>query len=73
MHQVEFDDELTETPFSAFYSIDDHTMPTGPVNPGTDAELESGTDDSILRAVIISAGAIALVLVSRLAAPSSDE
>ena len=73
MHQVELEGELTETPFYALYSVDDHTMPTGPVTPGSDAEADSGSDDSILRAVIISAGAIALVLVSRLAAPSSDE
>jgi hypothetical protein len=48
-------------------------MPNGPVTPGPEGELESGTDDSILRAVIISAGAIALVLVSRLTNPSRDE
>lgn len=73
MHQVEFEGELTETPFYALYSVDDHTMPTGPVTPGSDAEADSGSDDSILRAVIISAGAIALVLVSRLTTPSRDE
>jgi len=73
MHQVEFEGELTETPFYALYSVDDHTMPTGPVTPGPEPEPESGTDDSILRAVIISAGAIALVLVSRLTAPPKGE
>lgn len=73
MHQVEFEGELTETPFYALYSVDDHTMSNGPVNPGTDTESESDSDDSILRAVIISAGAIALVLVSRLTNPSRDE
>jgi hypothetical protein len=73
MHQVELEGELTDTPFYALYSVDDHTMPNGPVTPGPEDELESGTDDSILRAVIISAGAIALVLVSRLTNPSRDE
>jgi len=73
MHQVEFEGELNETPFYALYSVDDHTMSNGPVTPGTDAESESDSDDSILRAVIISAGAIALVLVSRLTNPSRDE
>ena len=74
MHQVEFEGVVSESPFSAVYTSDDHSGPTAPSEP---SEPEAGSaspvelSDSLLRAVVISTAAVALVLISRLA--SSEE
>lgn len=76
IHQIEFDGAVTESPFSAVYSSDDHSAPTGPTGP-SDPESEAGVavdrNESILRAVVISAAAVSIVLIARLVAPRSDE
>ncbi len=76
MHQVEFEGAVSESPFSAVYGTDDHSAPADPTGP-SDPESQAGEvvdrNQSILRAVILSAAAVSLVLIARLTIPQSDE
>ena len=73
IHQVKYYEQVTNTPFYAVFSIDDHSQQNtlGPQGPHTHNELEQS--DTLLRGIVVITAGVSILLASLLISPRSND
>ena len=73
IHQVKYYEQVTNTPFYAAFSIDDHSQQNtlGPQGPHTHNELEQS--DTLLRGIVVITAGFSILLASLLISPRSND
>ena len=73
IHQVKYYEQVTNIPFYAVFSIDDHSQQNtlGPQGPHTHTEPQDS--ESLLRGIVVITAGFSIFLVSLLISPRSDD
>ena len=73
IHQVKYYEQVTNTPFYAVFSIDDHSQQNtlGPQGPHTHTETQDS--ESLLRGIVVITAGVSIFLVSLLFSPRSND
>ena len=73
IHQVKYDEQVTDTPFYAVFSIDDHSQQNalGPQGPHVHTETEDS--DAFLRGVVVIMAGISIWLTTLLISPRGND
>ncbi|MED6312271.1 MAG: hypothetical protein VX653_00305 [Candidatus Thermoplasmatota archaeon] len=72
MHQLAIDGTVTDTPFYAVFSIDDHSQQTTPNPTAPETQTEGDDSESLLRGIAVIAAGVSILLASRLISPRSN-
>ena len=72
IHEIKFYEQVTQTPFYAVFSIDDHSQQNTlfPQEPHTPTDSEES--DSLLRGIVVITAGFSILLASLLISPRSD-
>ncbi|MED5231481.1 MAG: hypothetical protein VYB30_03835, partial [Candidatus Thermoplasmatota archaeon] len=73
IHQIKYYEQVTETPFYAVYSVDDHSQENTPGSQGLEIQTNPDESDSLLRGIVVITAGVSILLVSRLISPRSDD
>lgn len=73
IHQIKYYEQVTETPFYAVYSVDDHSQENTPGSQGLETQTNPDESDSLLRGIVVITAGVSILLVSRLISPRSDD
>ena len=73
IHQVKYYEQVTNTPFYAVFSIDDHSQQNtlGPQGPHTHAGTQES--ESLLRGIVVITAGVSILLASLLISPRSND
>ena len=72
IHEVKFYEQVTQTPFYAVFSIDDHSQQNTLVPQEPETPTVSEESDSLLRGIVVITAGVSILLVSLLISPRSD-
>ena len=72
IHEVKFYEQVTQTPFYAVFSIDDHSQQNTLVPQEPETPTDSEESDSLLRGIVVITAGVSILLVSLLISPRSD-
>ena len=72
IHEVKFYEQVTQTPFYAVFSIDDHSQQNTLVPQEPETPTASEESDSLLRGIVVITAGVSILLVSLLISPRSD-
>ena len=72
IHEIKFYEQVTQSPFYAVFSIDDHSQQNtlAPQEPHTPTDSEES--DSLLRGIVVITAGVSILLASLLISPRSD-
>jgi len=73
IHQIKYYEQVTETPFYAVYSVDDHSQENTPGSQGLETQTNPDESDSLLRGIVVITAGVSILLISRLISPRSDD
>ena len=72
IHEIKFYEQVTQTPFYAVFSIDDHSQQNTLVPQDPETPTDSEESESLLRGIVVITAAVSILLVSLLISPRSD-
>ena len=72
IHEIKFYEQVTQTPFYAVFSIDDHSQQNTLVPQEPHTPTNSEESDSLLRGIVVITAGVSILLASLLISPRSD-
>ena len=72
IHEIKFYEQVTQTPFYAVFSIDDHSQQNTLVPQEPETPTDSEESDSLLRGIVVITAGVSILLASLLISPRSD-
>ena len=72
IHEIKFYEQVTQTPFYAIFSIDDHSQQNTLVPQEPHTPTDSEESDSLLRGIVVITAGFSILLASLLISPRSD-
>ena len=72
IHEIKFYEQVTQTPFYAVFSIDDHSQQNTLVPQEPHTPTNSEESDSLLRGIVVITVGVSILLASLLISPRSD-
>ena len=72
IHEIKFYEQITQTPFYAVFSIDDHSQQNTLVPQDPEPPADSEESESLLRGIVVITAGVSILLVSLLISPRSD-
>tara|TARA_Y100000994_G_scaffold118994_1_gene97833 strand:- start:6 stop:551 length:546 start_codon:yes stop_codon:yes gene_type:complete len=72
IHEIKFYEQVTQTPFYAVFSIDDHSQQNTLVPQDPETPTDSEESESLLRGIVVITAGVSILLVSLLISPRSD-
>ena len=72
IHEIKFYEQVTQSPFYAVFSIDDHSQQNTLVPQEPHTPTNSEESDSLLRGIVVITAGVSILLASLLISPRSD-
>ena len=72
IHEIKFYEQVTQTPFYAVFSIDDHSQQNTLVPQEPHTPTNSEESDSLLRGIVVIPAGVSILFASLLISPRSD-
>ena len=72
IHEIKFYEQVTQSPFYAVFSIDDHSQQNTLVPQDPETPADSEESESLLRGIVVITAGVSILLVSLLISPRSD-
>ena len=72
IHEIKFYEQVTQTPFYAVFSIDDHSQQNTLVPQEPETLSDSEESDSLLRGIVVITAGVSILLASLLISSRSD-
>ncbi len=72
IHEIKFYEQVTQTPFYAVFSIDDHSQQNTLVPQEPHTPTNSEESDSLLRGIVVITAGVSILFASLLISPRSD-
>ena len=72
IHEIKFYEQVTQSPFYAVFSIDDHSQQNTLVPQEPHTPTDSEESDSLLRGIVVITAGFSILLASLLISPRSD-
>ena len=72
IHEIKFYEQVTQSPFYAVFSIDDHSQQNTLVPQEPETLSDSEESDSLLRGIVVITAGVSILLASLLISPRSD-
>ena len=73
IHQVKYDEQVTDTAFYAVFSIDDHSQQNALGPQGPHVHTETKDSDAFLRGVVVIMAGISIWLTTLLISPRGND
>ncbi len=72
IHEIKFYEQVTQAPFYALFSIDDHSQQNTLIPQEPETPTDSEESDSLLRGIVVITAGVSIFLVSLLISPRTD-